>query len=76
MKNAKARQRDYVETFTSVSGERVLKDMHASYGGPTFHANPLEMSRREGRREVLLSILRLIGQQERMFDVEPETEEE
>ena len=74
MRNAKARQKDYVETFSSVTGERVLRDMHASYGGPVFHPNPTEMARREGRREVLLAILRLIGQQERLFDVEQQEE--
>ena len=72
----KLRLADYVETFTSVSGEKVLRDMHRSYCGTSFHANALEMARREGRREVVLSILRLIGQSERLFEVEHKEEDE
>ena len=72
----KVRKKDYIETFTSVHGERVLRDMHASYGGPVFHKDPMEMARREGRREVLLSILRLIGQADRVFEMEQKEESE
>lgn len=70
----KDRQRDYVDTFTSVSGERVLRDLHASHGGPVFHPNALEMARREGRREVVLNILRQLGQIDRLFEAEQQEE--
>ncbi len=75
-KEERARQRDFVETFTSVAGERVVRALHASYGGPVFHENALEMARREGRREVLLAILRVIGQADRVFEIEALEEDE
>lgn len=74
MKRDKQRQQDYIDTFNGVPGQRVLKDLYLSYGGPTFHSEALEMARREGRREVLLTILRLIGQRDRMFEVEQQEE--
>lgn len=76
MKSPITRQQDYVATFTGVTGARVLKDLYECYGGPTFHAEALEMARREGRREVLLTILRLVGQRDRIFELEPQEENE
>lgn len=71
-----ARQRDYVETFTGVSGERVLRDLHKSYGTVAFTSDPVELGRRVGRHEVLKQILILIGQEDRMFELEHKEESE
>lgn len=71
-KSVASRVGDYVRTFKSVHGQRVLADMHRSFGGSSFSKDPLEMARREGRREVLLLILRLIKQRDHIFELEEE----
>jgi hypothetical protein len=58
-----------------VTGKRVLADLYQSYGGPVFNTDALEMARREGRREVVLSILRLLGMENRIFELEREEDE-
>lgn len=72
----KKRLKDYVETFSSLHGKRVLVDMHRSYCGSSFNSDALEMARREGRREVVLAIIRIIGEQDKMFDLDQKEDEE
>ena len=75
-KTQNARQRDYQETFTSVSGERVLRDLHQAYGTVRFTSDPVELGRRVGQHEVLKAILLLIGQGERFFELEQKEDSE
>jgi hypothetical protein len=72
--NEKKRLNDYRECFTSVHGKRVMEDLYRSYCGPTFCSDALEMARREGRREVVLMILRAL-KQDRIMELEQEDDD-
>ncbi len=56
----KSRVTDYLRTFGSEHGKRVLKDMRKSYCGYTFDPNPFTAARNEGKREVVLDIESLL----------------
>ena len=66
----KARVGDYMRTFCSEHGKRVLKDMRASYGRYTFDPNPFVMARNEGKREVIMEIedMILMGKNPKAID--------
>lgn len=57
----KARVGDYMATFSSAEGRRVLKDMRKSFGRYSFDPNPFIMARNEGKREVILEIEDMIA---------------
>jgi len=52
----KARLGDYLKTFTSAHGRRVLKDMRKSYCGHVFNTNEIAMAYDLGKREVVKDI--------------------
>jgi hypothetical protein len=66
----KARAGDYLRTFGTEAGRRVIKDMRKSFGRYSFDPNPFVMARNEGKREVLLEIEDIIiaGKNPKMID--------
>ena len=54
----KRRRSDYVDTFSSPQGERVLADLHEFCGASksSFGRNPYETAHNEGMRRVWLRI--------------------
>jgi hypothetical protein len=52
----KKRLGDYLSTFTSAHGKRVLKDMRRSYCGHIFSTNEIAMAYDLGKREVVKDI--------------------
>jgi hypothetical protein len=56
------RANDYVFTFSTGEGKRVLEDLRAAYGDRLSYVkgDPFETSRKEGQREVYLHILHQI----------------
>ena len=56
----KARLSDYLETFTSVHGKRVLKDMRRSYCGSIEEDQTLRIGIALGKRNVVKDIEALI----------------
>ncbi len=56
----KARILDYVKTFTTESGRRVIKDMRKSFDAVPEDPNPFVVMRAVGRKDVLDKILALI----------------
>ena len=64
---------DYLATFHTPSGERVLADLQGDfwYGSPMFQpqmTNDMDLAFREGQRSVIISILNTI---EMALNVEP-----
>lgn len=53
------KNQDYVSTFRTPHGSRVLHDLISNHHvlGPVFSTDPLEMARKEGERNVVLRIL-------------------
>jgi hypothetical protein len=56
----KARIGDYLKTFTSDHGCRVLKDMRKSYSNNIFDPDPITMSHNLGRWQVVRDIEALL----------------
>lgn len=59
-KEYKARIADYLTTFTSEHGKRVLKDMRRSYCSHIFSTNEIAMAYDLGKREVVKDIEALL----------------
>lgn len=59
-KEYKKRLGDYLSTFTSAHGKRVLKDMRQSYCGHIFSTNEVAMAYDLGKREVVKDIEALL----------------
>ena len=59
-KEYKARIGDYLRTFTSAHGKRVLKDMRRSYCNDVFSADTLMLGFKIGKREVVKDIEALL----------------
>ena len=66
----KARAGDYLRTFGTEAGKRVLKDMRKSFGRYSFDPNPFIAARNEGKREVILEIEDIIiaGKNPKLID--------
>lgn len=59
----KERMQDYLLTFSTPSGKRVLEDMRKGYGDKSsFNPDAFVMAYNEGRRAVYLSICLLMAQ--------------
>jgi len=57
------RMQDYLMTFSTSAGKKVLEDLRKAYGDRTsFNSDPLVMAYNEGRRSVYLSICYLLVQ--------------
>ena len=72
------RAQDYLVTFSTPAGKRVLEDMRKSYGDRTSHVpgDPYETSFREGKRYVYLSILYILEQTKTTKKEKKQTEAE
>lgn len=65
----KQQRQDYMETFETVHGKRVLEDMrrkaHVKAGKPVTgqdgHIDVYELCRRDGQRSVILDIERILN---------------
>ncbi len=55
-------KRDYIETFSTPHGQRVLADImkRAGVTAPQFHADPAVTQFREGHRHLAFSIFRQV----------------
>lgn len=47
---------DYLKTFTTAHGRRVLQDMRRQYCGHTFDEDPFRNAYNDGKREVVTDI--------------------
>jgi len=56
----KARLGDYLKTFTSAHGRRVLKDMRQSYCGNVFNTDKMVFALNVGKMEVVKDIEALL----------------
>ena len=64
------RLKDYQDVFGTEKGTRVLHDLATSCNlySSSFDENPLEMARKEGAREAVLGILKML--EVNIFDLE------
>ncbi len=57
-----SRMQDYLATFSSTEGRRVLKDLEAAfYDRPASPDNPFKMAFAEGQRDVVLRIRQMMA---------------
>jgi len=56
----KARVGDYLKTFGTAHGIRIIKDMRKSYCGHVFNENPITLAYNVGKMEVVKDIEALL----------------
>lgn len=71
------RIQDYIATFNTPTGKRVLEDLEAEYGGECFMKGDLyETLHRSSCRDFLDRIKAMVSLEERGFEIEEEQKEE
>jgi len=71
------RIQDYIATFNTPTGKRVLEDLEAEYGGECFIKGDLyETLHRSSCRDFLDRIKAMVSLEERGFEIEEEQKEE
>ena len=67
---------DYVGTFSTPEGKRVLEDLEAEYGGECYSKDLHETLRRTANRDMLDRIKHMISLPEMGLEIEKQQEEE
>jgi hypothetical protein len=66
---------DYVATFSTPEGNRVLEDLEAEYGGECYRPDVYDTLRRTANRDMLDRIKAIINLPERGIEIEEEKED-